>query len=200
MKLSLSFKCVLVLLIASAFSSGAHAYDVYEKSIVDLQDALSSGEATSRQLVEGYLARIKAYDHAGPKLNSVVTLNPKALEEADALDKDRGRKKLRGALHGIPVLVKDNYETLGMPTSNGSIALATYQSAADSFAVKRLKAAGAIILGKTTMHELANGITNIASYTGLTRNPYDPSRSPCGSSGGTGAAIGAQLCWGMGVP
>jgi Asp-tRNA(Asn)/Glu-tRNA(Gln) amidotransferase A subunit family amidase len=180
-------------LIAGTVSAGARAYDVYEKSIVELESALSSGEVTSRQLVEGYLARIKAYDQAGPKLNSVVTLNPKALEEADALDKERGRKKLRGALHGIPVLVKDNYETLGMPTSNGSIALATYQSAADSFAVKRLKAAGAIILGKTTMHELANGITNVASYTGLTRNPYDPTRSPGGSSGGTGAAIGASL-------
>lgn len=194
MKLSISFlKCVLVLLAASALAPAARAYEVFEKSIVELQDALASGEVTSRQIVEGYLARIAAYDQAGPKLNAVVTLNPKALEEADVLDKERGRKKLRGPLHGIPVLVKDNYETLGMPTSNGSIALATYQSATDSNAVKRLKAAGAIILGKATMHELANGITNVASYTGITRNPYDPSRSPGGSSGGTGAAIGASF-------
>jgi len=186
-------RCALVLLAATAFSPAARAYDVFEKSIVELQDALASGEVTSRQIVEGYLARIKAYDQAGPKLNAVVSVNAKALEEADALDKERARKKLRGALHGIPVLVKDNYETLGMPTSAGSLALATYQSTSDAYAVKRLKAAGAIILGKTTMHELANGITNIASYTGLTRNPYDPSRSPGGSSGGTGSAIGASF-------
>jgi Asp-tRNA(Asn)/Glu-tRNA(Gln) amidotransferase A subunit family amidase len=193
MNLSMVLKCAAIVLMAGALPYEARAYDVYEKSIVELQDALAAGEVTSRQIVEGYLARIAAYDQAGPKLNSIVTLNPKALEEAEALDKERGRKKLRGPLHGIPVLVKDNYETLGMPTSAGSLAFATYQSANDSFAVKRLRAAGAIILGKTTMHELANGITNIASYTGLTRNPYDPARSPGGSSGGTGAAVGASL-------
>ncbi len=181
------------LLATLAFSGPAQAYDVFEKSITELQAALASGEVTSHQLVEGYLARIQAYDHAGPKLNAIVTLNPKALAQADALDKERAGKKMRGPLHGIPVLVKDNYETLDMLTSAGTLALATYQSAADSYAVKRLKAAGAIILGKTTMHELAAGVTTVSSITGFTRNPYDPTRSPGGSSGGTGSSIGASF-------
>lgn len=176
-----------------ALSAPARAYDVFEKSITDLEAALASGEVTSHQLVEGYLARIQAYDHAGPRLNTIVTLNPDALTQADARDKERAAKKLRGPLHGIPVLVKDNYETLDMPTSAGTLALATYRSTTDSYAVKRLKAAGAIILGKTTMHELAAGTTTVSSLTGFTRNPYDPSRSPGGSSGGTGSAIGASF-------
>ncbi len=182
-------------LLATALCAAApvQADDVFEKSITDLQAALASGEVTSRHLVEGYLARIRAYDQAGPRLNAIVAVNPKALEQADALDKERARKKLRGPLHGIPVVVKDNYETLDMPTSAGTLALATYRSAADSYAVKRLKAAGAIIIGKTAMHELAAGTTTVSSVTGFTRNPYDPARSPGGSSGGTGAAIGASF-------
>lgn len=173
-------------------SAPAQAYDVFEKSITDLQAALASGEVTSHQLVEAYFARIKAYDQAGPKLNAVVTLNAKALAQADALDKERAQKKLRGPLHGIPVLVKDNYETMDMPTSAGTLALATYQPTADAFQVKRLRAAGAIIIGKAAMHELAAGTTTVSSLTGASRNPYDPARSPGGSSGGTGAGIGAS--------
>lgn len=188
-----ALKWVFPLAAGLTLCTPAYAYDVFEKSITDLQKSLASGEATSRELVEGYLARINAYDQAGPKINAIVALNPKALEEADALDKERGRKKLRGPLHGIPVLVKDNYETVGMPTTAGTMALATYMPATDSYAVKRLKAAGAIILGKTTMHELAAGIVTVSSLTGLTKNPYDPTRSPGGSSGGTGAAIGASF-------
>lgn len=187
-----SLKAALLVTVLCA-AAPARAYDVFEKSITDLQAALASGEVTSHQLVEGYLARIQAYDQAGPKLNAMVTVNPKALAEADALDKERARKKLRGPLHGIPVVVKDNYETLDMPTSAGTLALATYQSAGDSYAVKRLKAAGAIIIGKTTMHELAAGTTTVSSITGFTRNPYDPTRSPGGSSGGTGSSIGASF-------
>lgn len=188
----LAFKATL-LATALAVSAPAQAYDVFEKSIPDLQAALASGEVTSHQLVEAYFARIAAYDQAGPKLNAIVTLNPKALAQADALDQERAHKKLRGPLHGIPVLVKDNYETADMPTSAGTLALATYRPAADSYAVKRLKAAGAIIIGKTTMHELAAGVTTVSSLTGFTRNPYDPARSPGGSSGGTGSSIGASF-------
>ena len=99
----------------------------------------------------------------------------------------------RGPLHGIPVLVKDNYDTADMPTSGGSLGLATMQPAADAFQVKKLRDAGAVILGKTTMHELAAGITTISSMTGQTRNPYDLMRVPGGCSGGTGAAIGAGV-------
>ena len=168
-------------------------FEVYEQSILDLQAAMQGGRVTSRGLVESYLARIQAYDQAGPRLNSIVMINPRARDEADAMDRERTDKKLRGALHGIPILVKDNYDTADMPTSGGALGLATLQPAADAFQVRKLREAGAVILGKTTMHELAAGITTVSSLTGQTRNPYDLYRVPGGSSGGTGAAIGASF-------
>jgi len=168
-------------------------FEVYEQSILDLQGAMSGGRVTSRGLVESYLARIQAYDQAGPRLNAIVMINPRAREEADAMDVERVDKKVRGPLHGIPVLIKDNYDTADMPTSGGALGLATLQPRADAFQVKKLRDAGAVILGKTTMHELAAGITTISSLTGQTRNPYDLYRVPGGSSGGTGAAIGASF-------
>ena len=168
-------------------------FEVHEQSIVDLQAAQAAGRVTSRGLVDSYLARIQAYDQAGPRLNAIVMLNPRAREEADALDRERVDKGPRGPLHGIPILIKDNYDTTDMPTSGGALALATLQPSADAFQVKKLRDAGAVILGKTTMHELASGITNISSLTSQTRNPYDLYRTPGGSSGGTGAAIGASF-------
>jgi amidase len=168
-------------------------FEVHELSITELQAALTGGRVTSRGLVDAYLARIQAYDQAGPRLNSLVLINPRAREEAETLDRERAEKGTRGPLHGIPVLVKDNYDTADMPTSGGALGLATLQPAADAFQVKRLRDAGAVILGKTTMHELAAGITTISSMTNQTRNPYDLMRVPGGSSGGTGAAIGASL-------
>jgi amidase len=168
-------------------------FDVFEKSILDLQAAQSAGQVSSRQLVDMYIARINAYNQAGPKLNAIVTLNPRALEEADALDRERMLHKVRGPLHGIPVLVKDNYDTVGMATSDGTLALATLQPTVDAFQVRRLRQAGAVILGKTAMHELAAGITTTSSLTGSTRNPYDPARVPGGSSGGTAAAVAASF-------
>jgi Asp-tRNA(Asn)/Glu-tRNA(Gln) amidotransferase A subunit family amidase len=167
--------------------------EVAEASILQLQAALASGALTSRQLVLAYLARIAAYDQIGPSLNSIVTLNPAALAQADALDKERASKGPRGPLHGIPVLVKDNFDTLDMPTSGGALALATLQPSQDAYQVDKLRSAGAIILGKTAMHELAAGTTTISSLTGQSRNPYDLLRSPGGSSGGTGAAIAASF-------
>jgi amidase len=168
-------------------------FEVHEQSIVDLQAAQTAGRVTSRGLVDSYLARIQAYDQAGPRLNAIVLLNPRAREEAETLDRERAEKGPRGPLHGIPILIKDNYDTADMPTSGGALALATFQPAADAFQVRKLRDAGAVILGKTTMHELASGITNISSLTSQTRNPYDLSRTPGGSSGGTGAAIGASF-------
>ena len=168
-------------------------FEVHEQSILDLQAAMQAKRVTSRGLVESYLARIQAYDQAGPRLNSVVLINPRAREDADALDRERADGTVRGPLHGVPVLVKDNYNTADMPTSGGALGLATLQPSADAFQVKKLRDAGAVILGKTTMHELASGITNISSLTGQTRNPYDLFRAPGGSSGGTGAAIGASF-------
>ncbi len=168
-------------------------FEVHELSILELQAAQTAGRVTSRGLVESSLARIQAYDHAGPRLNAIVLVNPRAREEADALDRERAEKGPRGPLHGIPVLIKDNYDTADMPTSGGALALAALQPSADAFQVRKLRSAGAVILGKTTMHELASGITNISSLTNQTRNPYDLYRTPGGSSGGTGAAIGASF-------
>jgi amidase len=171
----------------------AEPFNVFEQSILDLQSAQAAGRVSSRGLVDAYLARIAAYDQAGPRLNAIVTLNPRAREEADVLDRERAARGSRGPLHGIPVLVKDNYDTSDMPTSGGTLGLATLQPDTDAFQVRRLREAGAVILGKTTMHELAAGITTISSLTGQTRNPYDLARVPGGSSGGTGAAVGASF-------
>ncbi|WP_240653256.1 amidase [Sphingomonas crocodyli] len=184
-----------LLVAASLLSVGASppAFDVTEASIADLDTALADGRVTSRHLVEAYLARIAAYDRAGPRLNAIVRTNPKALAEADAFDRERRTKGPRGPLHGVPILVKDNYDTAGMPTSGGTLALATLQPTADAEQVAMLRKAGAIIIGKTTMHELAAGTTTVSSLTGYSRNPYDPARSPGGSSGGTGAAVAASF-------
>jgi Asp-tRNA(Asn)/Glu-tRNA(Gln) amidotransferase A subunit family amidase len=171
----------------------APSANVLEKSILELQDAMAGGALTSRQLVDIYLARIAAYDKQGPALNAITTVNPEARRIADALDAERRATGPRGPLHGIPILLKDNYETVEMPTSAGSIALATFHPKSDAFLVKKLRDAGAVILGKTNMHELAAGILTVGSRFGQTRNPYDLDRNPGGSSGGTGAAVAANF-------
>ena len=180
-------------------SRGTATVDVHEASVATLQEALSAGRTTAVALVDSYLARIAAYDQAGPQLNAIIRVNPKARAEAAALDRERRAGRVRGPLHGIPVIIKDNYDTGDLPTSAGSLAMATSQPAADAFLVRRLREAGAIILAKANLHELAAGITNISSLGGQTRNPYDPARCPGGSSGGTGAAIAASFAaigWG----
>ena len=194
--------CVVVACVAASVglasqsppAAGAPArFDPTERSIEDLQRAMAAGEVTSRQLVEAYLARIGEYDQRGPALNAIKAVNPIAAEAADALDRERAGRGARGPLHGIPVLVKDNYETIEMPTTAGSIALATFHPRRDAVLVQRLKAAGAVILGKTNMHELAAGITSVGSGFGQVRNPYDAGRNAGGSSGGTGAAVAANF-------
>jgi amidase len=174
-------------------SSTAVAFEVAEKSIPELQDALTARRVTSKQLVAAYLARIAAYDQQGPRLNAMVVVNPHALEAAQALDEERAAGRVRGPLHGIPVLIKDNYETADLPTTGGSIALAGFMPGRDAFQVQKLREAGAVIVGKTNLHELALGITTISSIAGQTRNPYDLARNPGGSSGGTGAAVAASF-------
>ena len=177
----------------SSDEGGGTGFDVMEKSISELAAALDAGEVTSRELVTSYLARIDAFDQRGPALNTMVLVNPDALAAADARDAERADGRPRGPLHGIPVVVKDNYDTADMPTSGGAIGLATSVPPDDAFQVRRLREAGAIILGKTNMHELARGITTVSSIAGQTRNPYDPTRNPGGSSGGTGAAVAASF-------
>ncbi|HEY7171396.1 MAG TPA: amidase family protein [Vicinamibacterales bacterium] len=186
----------LLLLTSAALAAqrpAAPAYDVFEKSIVELQDAMRTGRVTSKDLVDAYLARIRAYDKAGPNINAFISLNPHASEEAAALDAERRLEGARGPLHGIPVAIKDNYATVDLPTTGASKALEGFRTGRDAFVVKKLRDAGAVILGKTNLHELAYGITSISSMGGQTRNPYDPRRNPGGSSGGTGAAVGASF-------
>ena len=177
----------------SSGAGGGTGFDVLEQSITEIATALDAGEVTSRQLVAAYRARIEAYDQRGPALNAMVVINPNAFADADARDAERAAGQVRGPLHGIPVVVKDNYDTAGMPTSAGTIGLAMSVPPDDAFQVRRLREAGAIILGKTNMHELARGITTVSSIAGQTRNPYDPTRNPGGSSGGTGAAVAASF-------
>lgn len=193
MKIGRIFPIAFLCACLQACGPEASAQSVHETSIADLQRMLASGEVTSVQLVEQYLARIEAYDRAGPRLNSIVRVNPAARETAAALDRERAASGPRGPLHGIPVLVKDNYNTTDMPTTGSSVALADFVPNAASTQVEKLIAAGAVVLAKTNLHEYAYGITSVSSLTGQTRNPYDYRRVPGGSSGGTGAAVAASL-------
>jgi amidase len=167
--------------------------EVFEATIPQLQRAMERGEVTAVQLVEAYLARIEAYDRRGPALNAVLWIDPEARARAASLDRERTERGPRGPLHGIPVILKDNFDTSDLPTSGGSVALAGHRPREDAFQVRRLREAGAVILAKTNLHELAAGITTVSSLGGQTRNPYDPARNPGGSSGGTGAAVAASF-------
>ena len=167
--------------------------NLLEASIESIQQAMNSGSLTAVQLTQYYLDRIAVYDQQGPGLNSIRVLNDDALKQAAALDDERSRQGARSMLHGIPILVKDNYETKGMPTTVGSVLFKGFAPDRDAHLVSKLKNAGALLLGKTNMQEFAYGITNVGSIHGFTRNPYDPTRNPGGSSGGTGAAIAANF-------
>lgn len=173
---------------------GSSQFAVEEATIESIHRAMRAGELSARSLVEATLARIEAYDDAGPAINAVILVNPAALERADSLDAELARSgRLTGALHGIPVLLKDNVETKDMPTTAGSAALEGWQPKRDAFLVGRLRAAGAVILAKVNLTEFAaTGITK-SSLGGQTLNPYDLERTPGGSSGGTGAALAANF-------
>ncbi|MEQ9561829.1 MAG: amidase [Woeseiaceae bacterium] len=170
-----------------------------EQDIAGLQDAMLRGELSSRQLVSWYLQRIEALDRSGPALNAVIELNPDALAIADELDRERESSGPRGALHGIPVLLKANIDTGdSMATTAGSLALAGHRAPDDAFLVTRLREAGAIVLGKTNLSEWANfrsthSSSGWSSLGGQTRNPYDTARTPCGSSSGSAVAVSANL-------
>ena len=164
-----------------------------EATISGIHDAMKKGTITCRILVEHYLKRIEAYDQKGPSLNSIICVNPKALEEADELDKKFREKGLTGPLHGIPVLLKDNVDTFDMPTTAGSKSLEGFYPDDDAFITKNFRNAGALILAKTNLHEFAIWGETISSIQGQTLNPYDLERTPGGSSGGTGAGIAANF-------
>ena len=167
--------------------------ELIEATIPQLQWALTAGIVTSHDLVARYLARIDAYDQQGPALNAISVTNSKALAEADARDAERRAGARRGPLHGIPIIVKDNYDTTDLQTAAGSRSLAGWVPPDDAFLVTKLREAGAIIIAKSNMHEFAYGITTLGSLFGQTRNPYALDRNPGGSSGGTGAAIAANF-------
>lgn len=183
----------------SAQAPQVRAFELDEATILQLQDAMASGRYTARRLVALYTERINAIDRSGPTLRSVIELNPEAPAIADALDAERRARGVRGPLHGIPVLVKDNIDTGDrMMTTAGSLALQGSTAARDSFVAARLRAAGAVILGKTNMSEWANfrstkSTSGWSGRGGQVRNPYALDRNPCGSSSGTGAAIAANL-------
>ncbi len=171
----------------------AQSFQLQEATVQDINDAFDAGLLTSERLVQLYLNRIEAYDQQGPALNSILTLNPNALETARALDVERQANGPRSVLHGIPILLKDQLDTFDMPTTSGSFALRDSIPPDDAFIVQKLRNAGAIILGKTNLDEFASGSITLSSLGGQTRSPYDITRVPGGSSGGTATAIAANF-------
>src|SRR5438132_9001804 len=175
-------------------------FDLEEVTTADLQAGMKSGQYTARSIAEKYLARIDEIDKRGPAINAVIEINPDALAIADALDKERKEKGVRGPLHGIPVLIKDNIDSADrMATTAGSLALQGSKPAKDAFLVKRLREAGAVIFGKTNLSEWANfrSSSSTSGWSGrgsLTRNPYALDRNTSGSSSGSAAAVAASLC------
>ncbi|MBO2009543.1 amidase [Hymenobacter negativus] len=175
-------------------------FALHEATVTDLQDRMAKGTETARSLSEKYLVRIKALNEAGPMLRAVIETNPDALTIADVLDKERKAGKVRGLLHGIPVLLKDNIDSGDqMMTTAGSLALVGHKSRQDAFIVQKLRDAGAVLLGKTNMSEWANfrsshSVSGWSSRGQQSRNPYVLDRSTSGSSSGSGAAVAANLC------
>ncbi len=214
MRLSLPILPTCLLLLLAALSSAgcsspapsAHAaepaaatqpFPYAETDVADLQARMVAGELDSVTLTGAYLQRIAALDRTGPRLRAVIELNPDALKEAGERDRERRSGRLRGPLHGIPVLLKDNINAAPMATSAGSLALQGFRPG-DAYLVRRLREAGAVVLGKTNLSEWANfrdanSVSGWSARGGQTRNPYRLSHSPCGSSSGSAVAVAANL-------
>src|SRR6516225_5549487 len=206
--------------LAGALYVPAHGagLNIETASIADLNAAFADGTLTSEQLVRAYLRRIDAYDKQGPAINAIITLNKKALDEAQQLDAERKGGKVRGPLHGIPVVLKDNYDTVDMPTTAGSQLLEGHMAKQDAFMVKKLREAGAIMLAKVNLSEFVGSGGSVSGATdpaiikagsvpngsssagGQTKNPHELLHGPAGSSGGTGAAVAAAFAqFGLGT-
>ncbi|MDX2240305.1 MAG: amidase family protein [Leptolyngbyaceae cyanobacterium bins.302] len=179
--------------VLAAETVSAATFRLVEATIADINLAIDSGALTSERLVELYLNRIAAYDNQGPSINAIRELNTNALTVARLLDEERLARGRRSPLHGIPILLKDNYDTVDLPTTGGSDALAGSVPADDAFVVQKLREAGAIILGKSELDEFAISGSGYSSLGGQTLNPYQLNRQSAGSSGGTGAAIAASF-------
>jgi Asp-tRNA(Asn)/Glu-tRNA(Gln) amidotransferase A subunit family amidase len=191
-------RLVLALLLSTPALPGAQRaarFEVQEATIAQIHAAMKAGRLTCRTLVSGYLQRIDRYDKKGPALNAIVMVNPEALTEADELDRRYKASGPVGPLHCIPAIVKDNFETIGLQSADGSLSLRGFISNRDAFQVRRIKAAGAIVLAKSNMAEFAfTPYETVSSILpGYTKNPYAPDRVTAGSSGGTAAAIAANF-------
>lgn len=178
---------VLALIFTAASASGQ------SWSIREVHEAFAEHRLNCVDLVQSYLDRIEAYDDRGPALNAILTVNPRALQEAAEMDGARQAGEALGSLHCVPVILKDNYNTADLPTTGGSLTFDGFIPPEDAFVVRKFREAGALILGKSNLTELAMGGTTVSSLGGQTRNPYDLSRTAGGSSGGTGAAVAADF-------
>lgn len=188
--ITLSF---VLMIYQNACTQNPKEFQLIETTIADVHKAIRAGEITCRSLVESYLERIKKYDQS-TTLNTIVIINPKALTTADGLDEEFRRTGKLRPLHGIPIIVKDNYDTKDLQTTGGSLALKGSIPPDDAFQVRKIREAGAIVLAKSNMAEWAfSPYVSESSISGITRNPYDLTRVPAGSSGGTGAAVAANL-------
>jgi len=165
--------------------------DLLTASVSDIQDAVDTGALTYEALVRQYISRIESFDRQGPRLRAVLSVNPKAVAMAQALDDERRTRGRRGPLHGIPIAVKDNIDTVDMPTTGGSLVFADSFPQRDATVIERLRRAGAIIFIKTSLDEFAASSMGLSSLGGQTLNPFDLGRSPGGSSGGTAVAVSA---------
>jgi len=189
--LAFGFICLLLVWPAEALAQ-TKQFHLQEATIQDIQGAYKSGRLTSHQLVQLYLEGIAAYDKQGPGINAIITVNPKALEDADRLDAALKTAGFVGPLHGIPVILKDQMDAKGMPTTLGSTLFRNYYPDRDAFVAEKLRKAGAIILAKATLGELGGGDT-FGSLFGATRNPFALDRTVGGSSGGSGASLSANF-------
>lgn len=183
--------CALLL---AAIPAAQTPFQIEETTIAKVHAAMKAHQLTCHQLVDAYLQRIAKYDKNDPAINSIVLTNPNALKEADDLDRAFASRGLTGPLHCVPAIVKDNYETIGLQSADGSLALKGFVSDKDAFLVKRIRAAGAIVLAKSNMAEFAfSPNETVNSLLGTTRNPYDLTKVPAGSSGGTAAAVASNF-------
>ena len=186
--------------LARGANSPSGSFELDELTVTELQEGMASGRFTAHSITDKYLARIESIDKHGPAINSVIELNPDAVSIAKALDKERKQKHVRGPLHGIPVLIKDNIDTADrMMTTAGSLALVGSKPPKDSMVAQKLREAGAVILGKTNLSEWANirsgqSTSGWSGRGGQSKNPYVLDRNPCGSSSGSGAGVSANLC------
>ncbi len=182
-----------LLVIPRAECATDRSFHLMETSIAEIHKAMQAGTLTCHSLVQQYLDRVHAYDQQGPAINSMLYINPASLEQADALDQDFQRTHKLKPLGCVPIVLKDNFDTADMPTTAGALTLKGAQPEKDAFAVKRLREAGALILGKANLQEFASGGISVSSLGGQVKNPYDLTRTPGGSSGGTGAAVAANF-------